>query len=216
MNVTLIKHVKLCKACNQEKPISEFRLRKSPNNKRSYGRCLTCERTYDYFRRRQKGISIITLKKDKPTPLILIERDATKHARVYYMLNRLCTPTHNKVCKECSASFKGYSRAVFCTTKCGDKYYRRIRKKKERARMRILKADNVDPIKVFEQHQWHCAHCNVYTPRHLKGKQHDDSPELDHIIPLSKGGLHAYNNVQLLCRRCNSIKSDRITLKLTG
>ena len=34
--------------------------------------------------------------------------------------------------------------------------------------------------------------------------------EYDHIIPHSLGGANTYNNVQLLCRQCNSDKGDRI------
>lgn len=33
---------------------------------------------------------------------------------------------------------------------------------------------------------------------------------IDHIIPLSKGGTHTYNNVQLAHYICNSKKSDKI------
>jgi hypothetical protein len=34
--------------------------------------------------------------------------------------------------------------------------------------------------------------------------------EYDHIIPLSKGGATSMNNLQLLCRKCNSQKGSRI------
>jgi hypothetical protein len=34
--------------------------------------------------------------------------------------------------------------------------------------------------------------------------------EYDHIIPLSRGGATSINNLQLLCRRCNSKKGGRI------
>lgn len=34
--------------------------------------------------------------------------------------------------------------------------------------------------------------------------------EFDHIIPHAKGGANTVNNVQLLCRKCNNFKKDRI------
>lgn len=51
---------------------------------------------------------------------------------------------------------------------------------------------------------WHrdggrCARC-----------QAADYLEFDHIIPHAKGGANTVANVQLLCRRCNGLKSDRI------
>ena len=38
----------------------------------------------------------------------------------------------------------------------------------------------------------------------------NDYLEFDHIVPVAKGGSNSDKNVQLLCRRCNSKKSDNI------
>lgn len=34
--------------------------------------------------------------------------------------------------------------------------------------------------------------------------------EFDHIIPVSKGGSNTENNIELLCKKCNLKKSDKI------
>jgi 5-methylcytosine-specific restriction endonuclease McrA len=38
----------------------------------------------------------------------------------------------------------------------------------------------------------------------------DNDPESGHIIPHSRGGANTFGNVQLLCRRCDGEKGDRI------
>ena len=38
---------------------------------------------------------------------------------------------------------------------------------------------------------------------------HPDFMDLDHIVPVSKGGSDELDNLQLLCRKCNGTKSDK-------
>lgn len=52
---------------------------------------------------------------------------------------------------------------------------------------------------VWRRYGGRCADCNA-----------DDYLEFDHIIPVAKGGSNSEANVQLLCRRCNNKKSDKI------
>lgn len=54
-------------------------------------------------------------------------------------------------------------------------------------------------IAVWQRDQGKCAQCGATS--YL---------EFDHIIPHSKGGASTANNVQLLCRRCNLSKGDRL------
>jgi HNH endonuclease len=52
---------------------------------------------------------------------------------------------------------------------------------------------------VWQRDQGRCVQCGAI-----------DYLEFDHIIPHSRGGASTVNNVQLLCRRCNLEKSNRI------
>ncbi len=53
-------------------------------------------------------------------------------------------------------------------------------------------------IKVIERDGGYCKHCNI-----------TKTLSLDHIIPRSKGGLDEINNLQILCRSCNSSKGNK-------
>lgn len=115
-------------------------------------------------------------------------------------------------CNECGAAYKAHRTNGKCK-ECNQRTSKRIAKSKRRAKERSLLADQVDPYTVFRKHKWHCACCGKYTPISARGKQLHNSPELDHIIPLSKGGQHTYANTQLLCRQCNLNKSDSLFYK---
>ena len=38
----------------------------------------------------------------------------------------------------------------------------------------------------------------------------DNYPSVDHIVPLAKGGLHSWDNVQLAHFKCNTLKGARV------
>mgnify|MGYP003350640301 FL=1 len=50
---------------------------------------------------------------------------------------------------------------------------------------------------VFARDGWACQYCGA------------PAENLDHVIPRSKGGRHAWDNVVASCRRCNSRKENR-------
>jgi 5-methylcytosine-specific restriction enzyme A len=55
---------------------------------------------------------------------------------------------------------------------------------------------------ILERNNFQCQSCNA-SGQNL-------ALQIDHIIPLAKGGTNDLSNLQVLCQPCNSQKSDRI------
>jgi 5-methylcytosine-specific restriction endonuclease McrA len=51
---------------------------------------------------------------------------------------------------------------------------------------------------VFARDGWTCQYCGA------------PAENLDHVVPRSRGGAHAWDNVVAACRRCNSRKENRL------
>lgn len=64
-------------------------------------------------------------------------------------------------------------------------------------------------VDVFERDAWICGLCNRPVDRELRHPD-DMSATLDHITPLSRGGHHVWDNVQLAHRTCNGQKCARL------
>jgi len=75
----------------------------------------------------------------------------------------------------------------------------------ERGARTVEKFDRVD---VFDRDGWICQLCLSPIDWRLTGRGRY-APALDHIVPLSKGGLHVLNNVQASHSGCNARKRDR-------
>lgn len=74
---------------------------------------------------------------------------------------------------------------------------------KRRAVKKRLFVEDVDPRVVFTRDQGVCGICHRPVDQASKW-------EIDHVIPMSKGGIHGYDNVQLSHRECNRSKSAAI------
>lgn len=84
----------------------------------------------------------------------------------------------------------------------------KVKKHRHKARKYGAAYEPINPINLFERDQWRCQICGCKTPQRLRGSYHDRAPELDHRIPISKGGGHTWANVQCACRKCNGLKSN--------
>lgn len=140
-----------------------------------------------------------------------IKRLVAKKGRV-----RLCQRCSSKfIIKSSGTRFGG--KLIRCN-QCADDHAKE-EKRAEKARRKALlrgadKGDSIDPMDVLKAFKWKCYICGVSTPKKLRGSFEDNAPEVDHIIPLSKGGSHVMSNLACACRKCNIEKSDNITFLL--
>lgn len=118
-------------------------------------------------------------------------------------------------CPICSVAFcpllKNWGRRA-CSDECAQimkNNQKRAGKQVRRAVINGARFEKVIADRVFDRDGWKCQICGTKTDRSRRGKHHVRSPELDHRVPLSKGGTHTYDNVQTACRSCNSEKSNR-------
>lgn len=97
-----------------------------------------------------------------------------------------------------------------CSRKAFVKKDRILRKARHRARYYGVEYEPIVPRKVFDRDGWRCQVCGIKTPKAKRGTYEANAPELDHRVPLSKGGGHVWSNVQCCCRSCNMRKGANL------
>ena len=80
------------------------------------------------------------------------------------------------------------------------RHYNRNRRARKREQMGVVHP-KIEEL-LFKTQLGYCFMCF--------GDLYELNWELDHIIPISKGGLHDDSNLQLLCVSCNRSKKDKI------
>lgn len=98
--------------------------------------------------------------------------------------------------------------------RCNVCAYRSLRDARYRGRVarklreKLQKVEVIDRNVVLDGGNWTCGLCANPIDRDLV-YPHPASPSIDHITPLSKGGAHAYVNLQPSHLCCNLRKGDR-------
>lgn len=157
--------------------------------------CRVCQKAFFSNRRYVVFCSEICLKADAR------RKEFERNSKRKKLISRPC-----KACGREFAPAYGDQRRVFCSHECSNRVGRLNRRMRERGSF----VESVDPFRVFERDGWRCQICHRPTPRRLRGSIEDMAPELDHIVPLAKGGEHSYRNTQCACRACNGAKGDKV------
>lgn len=147
---------------------------------------------------------------DKPSSeyTIRTKKTARKSGQVYILKQLL------SMCKECK-------RTESLATNMSES---RLRKKREKDLQRSIRIGNqssprsraksgggaygiVNAEFVFERDNWICYICGVKVERAKYYKP--NRATVDHVMPLSKGGSHTYDNARCCCNRCNCSKHNK-------
>lgn len=119
-------------------------------------------------------------------------------------------------CAECGELFFVDDKLnnVYCSKECRKKAENR---KHDRRIPKNQKVDNITLGKLFKRDNGKCYICGCLCDYNSisisqKGNEYpgDLYPTVEHIIPISKGGLHSWDNVRLACWKCNLAKGDAI------
>lgn len=121
----------------------------------------------------------------------------------------------NHVCKECLSRFKATNMGtIYCSDTCRG----RVADRKRRHRIRENgKVENIRLGQLIVRDNNVCYLCNGCCDREDYTITRDGHfivgetyPSIDHVVPISKGGTHTWDNVKLACFSCNTIKSDSL------
>lgn len=115
-------------------------------------------------------------------------------------------------CAACGKVFSRMTKSLsrkYCSSLCSARAARATARIKRRHSERRGDNPGLTWLYVAKRDNWRCNGCGCRCSR-PKGDNAHNEATLDHILPLSKGGEHSAANVQLLCRRCNSNKSDSL------
>lgn len=125
-----------------------------------------------------------------------------------------------RTCTVCGNSFMGVAGALYCPAhkeaaikvakKNGRARRNAIQGRNHRSRARHYgcKAEVVNRLLVYARDKWKCYLCGRKVVQSATWKPNQAT--LDHVVPLSKGGSHTYDNVKTACHSCNSNKGGKI------
>lgn len=211
-----MKKTKTCNKCEQEKPIDEFYKDKTKND----GRCSWCKQCRRKYREKHREYYLAYNKQyRKKNPQKCI--DSSKKWREEHIdrileANRKYYQDHKEqVLERLREYYKEHKSYILKRSNKYDKSYSKTEKgKASKSRNQFKRRSRLrDCLNDFTAEQWkQIKKSQNYTCQHCGLQEPEIKLEVDHIIPVSKGGHHTASNIQGLCKSCNCKKGNRTDL----
>ena len=114
-------------------------------------------------------------------------------------------PRPVRVCLWCETEFTiREERQRCCSRRCGAIVRAKLRKLKLRGLSQTL----IATATIYRRDAGRCQLCGQRVHKRFR-YPHPESATVDHIVPITQGGRHAEDNVQLAHARCNLAKGNR-------
>lgn len=75
----------------------------------------------------------------------------------------------------------------------------------------MLAGDDIDPVELFERDGWICHLCMEAIQPHRRCPD-PWAATMDHLVPLSLGGTHTWDNVKASHAHCNFVKGASLSV----
>lgn len=169
---------------------------------------------------KDKHREIISMRKAGYSYTEIADILGTDHGTIHYACKGIVVleRKEQRICRRCGAEFFCHpnSKQRFCTVRCSEAAYHEAHDIDRRQRKKKAVVDrDINLASVFERDNGVCYICgnpcdfNDYIIKNGKRCACGNYPSIDHVIPLAKGGLHAWENVRLAHIGCNSRKGIR-------
>lgn len=200
---------KECNGCGKTKPRAEFNLsRRDPSGLTH--KCKDCLSEALFQRREEQGWTYIGDALDLPDEYKFCPQCHLVLPRVMFFKSDSRCDGVSWACSDCmnrrqaeyyrqnpDKQYEQYRRQY----EANREYY--IEKGRRRRALRLeVTVEEVDRLEVFERDGGICQLCG--------GEVGQEEFELDHVVPLSKGGEHSMANVQVAHMACNRSKGDAL------